>query len=148
MVAQASTTIQGMDPRAFAAQNAAGPVIPCSASGSSTGGDNPVTENAVPVTLVTTPSPTYALKFATAGDAAYDITPNAALTLTLDGGTPGVLQKVTLLLRQPLSGGYAIILPSARYPSGEAPTVSTVAGQVTILTFLTSDGGTTIYGGV
>ena len=92
-----------------------------------------------------------------AGEVVYDITLSAPCTISLVPGLSTdpqnnasvVFQRCILILRQPATGsGYAVTLPSARYPGGTAPVVSTSAGQVTIITFATSDGGITIFGGI
>ncbi|MBV1836810.1 hypothetical protein [Acetobacter estunensis] len=143
----------GLDPREFARQNAAGPVgnlvtTSSGGGGSSSGGSSSSTQTATPVTTVTAPGASLDMTFASNGDVTYDVTPNAALTLSLSGGTAGTLSRLTLILHQPSSGGFAVALPTARYQDGEKPVVSTSAGTTTVISYLTDDGGKTIYGGV
>ena len=93
-----------------------------------------------------------------AGEVVYDITLSASCTLSLVPGlaiadpqnnnTPFVFQRLIMILRQPSSGGFAVTLPSAKYASGAAPAISTSAGQITVISFATPDGGTTILGGI
>ncbi|NHN83924.1 hypothetical protein GOB93_04610 [Acetobacter musti] len=136
----------GADPREFAARNAAGPIVSFlteSQIAGSAGGSS-----GVPLNVVTKPGARLTLAFAATGDITWDVTPDTALTLTLAGGTTGVLQRLTLILRQPASGGFTVTLPPAKYQGGVTPVVSTIAGQTTVITFMTDDAGTTIYGGV
>ncbi|GBQ23944.1 hypothetical protein AA0472_1262 [Acetobacter estunensis NRIC 0472] len=158
----------GLDPREFARQNAAGPVgnlVAASSGGNGSGGssggsgsgdggdsdsdsDSDTTQTVTPVKTVTAPGASLDMTFASNGDITYDVTPNAALTLSLSGGAAGTLSRLTLILRQPSSGGFAVALPTARYQGGEKPVVSTSAGTTTVISYLTDDGSKTIYGGV
>lgn len=53
----------------------------------------------------------------------------------------------TLILKQNGSGGHTFNWPaSLRWASGNAPTLTTAANAVDILTFITTDAGTTWYG--
>jgi hypothetical protein len=102
-----------------------------------------------PVTAVAQAGANQALAFAAEGDCAADITLSQPLTLTIGGGTAGQYQRLTLILRQPASGGFAVTLPTnVKWASGAPPAVSSNAGDITILTFATPDGGTTIMGGI
>lgn len=94
-----------------------------------------------------------------AGEVVYDITLSAPCTLSLVPGlgltiadpqnsAAFVFQRLIMILRQPSSGGFAVTLPSAKYAGGAAPAVSTSAGQITVISFATPDGGTTILGGI
>ena len=77
----------------------------------------------------------------------FDITLSAACAISIVGGIAGYLQRCTLILRQPSSGArYAVTLPAVRYRNGSPPTISTTADMQ--LTFVTSDGGVTIFGDI
>ncbi|AOX16801.1 hypothetical protein AA0488_0271 [Kozakia baliensis NRIC 0488] len=103
----------------------------------------------MPVTTNTSPGSSLALAFASTGDVAYDVTPTQALTLSLSSGVSGQFQILRLVIRQPLSGGFAVTLPTGvKYAGGVAPTVSTTAGQITVVNFATDDGGVTYLGGL
>ncbi|GBR07745.1 hypothetical protein [Acetobacter oeni] len=136
----------GLDPREFAARNAAGTTVSYLTQASLSGLSGSTTT--VPSNVVTSPGAMLTLAFASSGDTTWDVTPNEALKLTLAGGTSGSLQRLTLILRQPASGGFTVTLPAVKYPGGQTPAVSTVAGHTTVITFMTDDGGTTIYGGI
>lgn len=60
-------------------------------------------------------------------------------------GASGQLSKLTLIIQN--SGAFTVALPSAKWAGGSAPTVS--SGTATdILTFLTVNAGSTLYGNV
>lgn len=81
----------------------------------------------------------------TTGDAAFDITPSADTTLSFTGtGTKGQLQKITLLIRQPSTGGFNVVLPTnVSYANSMQPAVPTTSSSITPHTFVTDDGGAT-----
>jgi len=55
--------------------------------------------------------------------------------------------SATLLLKQDATGGRAVTWPaSVRWAGGEPPAISTPAGAVDVLAFVTRDGGATWYG--
>ncbi|WP_291365708.1 hypothetical protein [Acetobacter sp. UBA5411] len=138
----------GMDPREFAKNNATTPttgLIVQSGSGSSSGTTD---TTPTPVKTITNPGSLLQIKFAEQGDITYDITPNMPLTLSLIGGTAGVLQRLTLIVHQPAGGGIAVSLPAAHYKDGAKPDVSLEAGATTIISYITDNGGKTIYGGL
>jgi len=55
--------------------------------------------------------------------------------------------KFTLILVQDATGGRTTTWPvSVKWPAGTAPTLTTTANAVDMLTFITTDGGTTWYG--
>ncbi|WP_035979757.1 collagen-like protein [Kozakia baliensis] len=139
------------DTGATGAIGPAGPTGPQGAAGATgpAGKDGTNASAAVPVTANTSPGSSLALAFAATGDVAYDVTPTQALTLSLSGGVAGQFQILRLVIRQPSSGGFAVTLPTGvKYAGGAAPTVSTTAGQITVLTFATDDGGVTYLGGL
>ncbi len=59
----------------------------------------------------------------------------------------GQAGSLTLILKQDDTGGWAVTWPSSvQWPGGSAPSLSTSADAVDVLTFVTTDGGTTWYG--
>ena len=103
--------------------------------------------SSTPVTTVAASGTAQALTAASAGDKAYLITLTAACTLTLSGGTTGQLQRVVVLLVQDGAGGRAVTWPSGiKWATGLPPTTATGAGQTTIATLMTPDGGSTWFG--
>ncbi|WP_158093440.1 hypothetical protein [Acetobacter sp. DsW_063] len=114
------------------------------------------TANAATTSAVTVSSPgtSYAAVIPAYGSVVYDITPAAAMAVTFSGGTAGVWTRVTLLIRQPSAGGYAVALPAAsgtlKYltSGGAAPTISTTAGSVSVLTCGTDDASATVICGL
>jgi hypothetical protein len=71
----------------------------------------------------------------------------ATVTATFTGATSGLVAAMVLELAQDGTGGRLVSWPgSVVWPGGVAPTLSTAAGAVDILTFFSRDGGTTWYG--
>ena len=104
---------------------------------------------ALPTTLATLSETggSQPLAFASAGNAAYDVTLNGNTSFTITGGTAGQFQTITAVFRQGGSGGFTPSLPAnVQWASGSAPVFSTSAGTVTTVIFGTSDGGKTIVG--
>lgn len=105
----------------------------------------------VPVTVNTAPGATVALAFAASGDICYDVTLAVATTFTISGGAGNQLQKLTLLVRQPAAGGIVGTLPaqssSLKYKSGTVPSIGTAVGDVTVVTYITTD-GKIVLGGI
>lgn len=84
-------------------------------------------------------------------EAVFDITLSANCTVSfLFGSAVGIVQRLTLILRQPASGTtFTATLPSGvKYAGGSPPTVGTAAGSVTVIGFMTPDNGATILGGL
>lgn len=79
---------------------------------------------------------------------AFDITLDQACTLTFSNPiASGNMASFTLLLRQNGTGGYATTWPaSVDWGDGSAPTLVTTASSVTLLGFITVDGGTIWHG--
>lgn len=79
----------------------------------------------------------------------FSIAHNANIT-TLTLGNPSATGKAcsfTLILKQDATGGRTINWPaSVKWGGGAAPTLTTTANAVNILTFVTIDAGTTWYG--
>lgn len=77
----------------------------------------------------------------------HDVTLTANCTFTFAGSTAGVGCYLTLILRQDGTGSRTVTWPAAvEWPGGVAPTLSTGANDVDILSFLSDDGGTTWFG--
>jgi hypothetical protein len=69
-----------------------------------------------------------------------------ALTFAVSGTG---IRALELVLTQDATGGRLVTWPSSvRWPGGDAPTLSTAAGAVDRLVFVTYNGGTTWYGDV
>lgn len=79
---------------------------------------------------------------------AFDITLNQACTFTFSNPpATGKMGSFTLILRQNGTGGYATTWPaSVDWADGTVPTLVTTASSVTILCFITVDGGTIWHG--
>lgn len=79
----------------------------------------------------------------------FSVTQDANIT-TLTLSNPSATGKAcsfTLILKQDATGGRTISWPSAvKWGGGVAPTLTTTANAVNILTFITIDAGTTWYG--
>ena len=72
---------------------------------------------------------------------------SATVTATFTGATSGLVASMVLELAQDGTGGRLVTWPgSVVWPAGVAPTLSTAAAAVDILTFFSRDGGTTWYG--
>lgn len=77
------------------------------------------------------------------------ITLTADCTVTLTGATAGVETTLKLVLTQDATGSRHITWPaSVRWPASTAPSLSTAAGAVDLLTLSSFDGGSTWYGNV
>jgi hypothetical protein len=77
----------------------------------------------------------------------WDITLDAACTISLTGASGGVATTVALLLRQDGTGGRTVTWPgSVAWPAGATPTLHAGAAAVTLVTLTTVDGGTTWIG--
>ena len=78
----------------------------------------------------------------------HSATLNAAtVTFTFTGATSGLVAAMVLELAQDGTGGRLVTWPgSVVWPGGSAPTLSTGAAAVDVLTFFSRDGGTTWYG--
>ena len=78
----------------------------------------------------------------------FEITLTADCTFTFSNPpVSGKAGSFTLVLKQDGTGGWAPTWPaSVDWAGGSAPTLTSTASAVDILTFLTTDGGTTWYG--
>lgn len=82
----------------------------------------------------------------TAGNV-HVLTLTGNVTLTLAGATAGVACTVALYLKQDATGSRLVTWPaSVKWPAGVAPTLSTGANKVDLVTLTTVDGGTTWWG--
>ncbi len=76
----------------------------------------------------------------------YDVTLSANTTFSLASPGAGV-KTLTLILRQDATGGRTVTWPaSVKWSAGAAPTLQTTANNVSILSFMTVDNGTTWFG--
>ena len=73
------------------------------------------------------------------------VTGDAVLTITNPPAT-GLCGSFTLILIRDATPGRSVTLPTAKYAYGAAPTLTTTAAAVDILTYFTVDAGTTWYG--
>lgn len=90
------------------------------------------------------------------GTVNLDLTTGNVFERTITGNTTfsftnppasGSAGSLTLILKQDAVGGYAITWPtSVMWAGGTAPTLSTAANAIDVLTFVTVDGGTSWYG--
>lgn len=77
----------------------------------------------------------------------HQITLDDNCTLTFTGTVNAVACSFTLIVEQDGSGGNSITWPgSVRWPSATAPSLSSGAGEIDVLSFFTVDDGTTWYG--
>jgi hypothetical protein len=78
----------------------------------------------------------------------FDVTMSAACTFTFSNPPPSTkVGSFTLILRQDGTGSRLATWPAAvDWPGASAPTLSTTASAVDILTFITPDAGTTWFG--
>ncbi len=78
----------------------------------------------------------------------HSATLNAAtVTASFTGATSGLVAAMVLELAQDATGSRLVTWPaSVVWPGGVAPTLSTTAAAVDVLTFFSRDGGTTWYG--
>lgn len=75
-----------------------------------------------------------------------DVTLTANTTIGFSGIPPGAW-TATLILKQDATGSRLVTWPaSTKWASGPAPTLSTAAAAIDIITLMTTDGGTTWYG--
>lgn len=76
-----------------------------------------------------------------------DMTLDNSPTLTFTGSAASVACGFTLILRQDGTGSRTVTWPaSVDWPGGTAPTLTTAASGVDVLTFVTVDNGTTWLG--
>lgn len=99
-------------------------------------------------TLKTTAASGSALTLDFTQGTVQDVTLTAAtVTLTISGATAGTPASMTVLLRQDATGSRVISWPAAiKWAAGTPPTLSTAASKVDVVSLITNDGGTTIYG--
>jgi hypothetical protein len=78
----------------------------------------------------------------------FEVTLTEATTITFSNPpATGHAGSLTLILKQDATGSRAVTWPaSVDWPDGTAPTISTAANAVDILTFVTTDAGTRWYG--
>lgn len=77
----------------------------------------------------------------------HDVTLTASATFTFSNPLAASGASFTLLLRQDGTGGWTTTFPaSVDWAGGTPPTLTTAAGSLDVLTFITIDGGTTWLG--
>jgi hypothetical protein len=83
-----------------------------------------------------------------ANGSVFDITLNGATPAITFSGFPaaGLGATITVIFRQDATGSRVPTWPAAVKWAGGAPTLSTTASAIDIITFFTIDGGTTIFG--
>lgn len=98
----------------------------------------------VPITTQIINSPSTTLSFANWGDIGYRLLLNQNTTLSLSGGNKGQLQKMTLIIQQPMNGGCEVILPD-NLNFNQPVFIDSRIGSVSILEIL-FDGIQNYYG--
>lgn len=77
----------------------------------------------------------------------FDVTLTADCSIDLTGATTGDCYSVTIRLNQDSTGGRAVTWPaSVQWDSGSAPSLTTAAGTLSIVSFQSVDGGETWQG--
>lgn len=88
---------------------------------------------------------TYNINLATAN--IFDITLNNNVTFTFTNApSSGVSRSATIILRQGTGGNKLATFTNAKYTDGVLPVLSTIAGQVDVLSFFTVNGGAFWFG--
>lgn len=97
------------------------------------------------VTTITVSTSTYNLDLSLGN--VFDFTLNASCTFSFTN-TPsaGVLQPVTVILRQGSGGNKTATFTNAKYTDGQVVPLSTGVGQVDVMSFFTVDGGSFWFG--
>ena len=77
----------------------------------------------------------------------WDVTLTANCTISFSNIPASNMTSFTIILRQGGSGSYTVTWPgSVTWAKGSPPTLNTTVAAVDIFTFLTDNGGTTVYG--
>jgi hypothetical protein len=77
----------------------------------------------------------------------FDITLNSSCTFTFINPAPsGTLQPVTVILRQGTGGNKTATFVNAKYTEGQVVPLSTIAGQIDVMSFFTVNGGSFWFG--
>lgn len=97
------------------------------------------------VTTITVSTTTYNLDVSLGN--VFDITLNSSCTFTFTNvPASGVLQPVTVILRQGTGGNKTATFTNAKYTDGQIVPLSTGAGQVDVMSFFTVNGGSFWFG--
>lgn len=97
------------------------------------------------VTTATVSTSTYNIDLSLSN--VFDLTLNTSTTFTFTNPpSSGVLQTVTVILRQGTGGNRTAAFTNARYTDGQIVPLSTGVGQVDVLTFFTVNGGSFWFG--
>jgi hypothetical protein len=86
-----------------------------------------------------------AVSYADGSVQSMTVAANVAISFT-NWPSTGKAASIILILTQDSTGSRAPTFTGVKWAGGSAPTISGTAGDVSILTFLTVDGGTTVYG--
>ncbi len=82
-----------------------------------------------------------------ASGSVFNITLTGNCTFAFSGATNGVMCSFTLFVSQDGTGGRTVTWPgSVKWSAGAAPTLPTTGNAVSILSFLTINGGSTWFG--
>lgn len=77
----------------------------------------------------------------------FDITLQNNVTFTFTNPpAAGTLKSATIILRQGTGGSKTATFTNAKYTDGVVPILSTVAGQIDVMTFFTINGGSFWFG--
>jgi len=77
----------------------------------------------------------------------FDITLGNNVTFTFTNPpSSGIAQNATIILRQDGSGNRTASFTNAKYTDGQTPVLSTGINQIDVLTFWTTNGGTSYFG--
>jgi hypothetical protein len=97
--------------------------------------------------LATNATATGAVTLNLASGNVHNVTLTGNTTFTFSGAAVGAARSFTLILRQDATGSRSVTWPaSVKWAGAIAPTVSTAASKVDVLSFVTVDGGTTWLG--
>lgn len=110
--------------------------------GDSTWGIVPLSD---PLSTVASSSTAQTINVASSG--VVDLTLTAACALTMSNASAGSAWSVTLILRQDSTGSRTVTWPTdTKWATGAAPTLSTAASAIDVVTLTTVDGGTSWLG--
>jgi hypothetical protein len=77
----------------------------------------------------------------------FDITLGTNVTFTFTNPpASGLLASCTIILRQDATGSRTTAFTGAKYTDGVVPILSTGANQIDVLSFITTNGGTSYFG--
>lgn len=100
----------------------------------------------IPIYTIINPGPSCNLKFANWGDVGYRIIPNENCVLNITAGNLNELQKITIIIEQPISGGCEITLPDDITWTGNIPPFIDSQIRARSILEVIWDGAATLYG--